>query len=199
MYGGSNVQSYCTNNALSFKYEDYHFFSKCPSGIKNYNDFLLFTVLCSVNFVRIFINQYFVDEFPAKLRYAYLQYYTCNNARRQVIGERVILECRRLLTDTNIESIVKEYMAACEVDVDSATLKRLQKALKDVEIDDGLLDEIDDGLTDSVSSRLVEVGSPESTIQLSNLRLCGWLFEFRYAKSSTRNSHAERCIYLVLS
>ena len=74
-YGGSNVRPYYTNDALTFKYEDYHFFSKCPPGIKNYDDFLLFSILCNINFVRIFIDKFFVDEFPAKLRYAYLQYY----------------------------------------------------------------------------------------------------------------------------
>ena len=74
-YGGSNAQPYYIDNALEFRYKDYHFFSKCPRGIKNYDDFLLFSILCSINFVRTFINQYFVDEFPAKLRYAYLQYY----------------------------------------------------------------------------------------------------------------------------
>jgi len=74
-YGGSNAQPYSINDALKFRYDDYHFFSKCPRGIKNYDDFLLFSVLCSVNFVRIFINQYLVDECPTKVRYAYLQYY----------------------------------------------------------------------------------------------------------------------------
>jgi len=74
-YGDSNAQSYGVNNSLTFRSKDYHFFSKCPSGIKDYDKFLLFSILCSVNFVRVFINQYFVDEFPAKLRFAYLKYY----------------------------------------------------------------------------------------------------------------------------
>jgi len=75
VYGGNNTQPYSINDNLTFRYEDYHFFSKCPRGVKNFDEFLLFSILCNVNFVRIFINQYFIDEFPAKLRFAYLQYY----------------------------------------------------------------------------------------------------------------------------
>jgi len=74
-YGGNNASPYSINSNLTFRYEDYHFFSKCPHNINNHDDFLLFSILCSVNFVRVFINQYFIDEFPAKLRFAYLQYY----------------------------------------------------------------------------------------------------------------------------
>ena len=74
-YGGNSTRPYSVNDDLTFRYKDYHFFNKCPRGIKSYDDFLLFSILCSVNFVRIFINQYFVDEFPTKLRFAYLQYY----------------------------------------------------------------------------------------------------------------------------
>ena len=83
-YIDSEVQPYCTNDSLAFRYEDYHFFRKCPPDIKNYDDFLLFSILCNLNFVRIFINKYFIDEFPAKLRYAYLQYYYLTNLIPQI-------------------------------------------------------------------------------------------------------------------
>ena len=75
VYGGSNTQPYRVNDSLKFRYEDYHFFNKCPRDIKNHDDFLLFSLLCSINFVRVFICQYFTDEFVTKLRFAYLQYY----------------------------------------------------------------------------------------------------------------------------
>ncbi|MCL2360671.1 MAG: hypothetical protein FWC73_02520 [Defluviitaleaceae bacterium] len=75
VYGGNSTLPYHVNGNLTFRYEDYHFFSACPRDINSYDDFILFSILCSVNFIRVFINQYFVDEFPTKLRFAYLQYY----------------------------------------------------------------------------------------------------------------------------
>jgi DNA invertase Pin-like site-specific DNA recombinase len=70
-------------------------------------------------------------------------YYTCKGARKklcrkkivdkQKIEDRVILECRRLLTDSNIEDIALSVVAACEKDYDSSILKLLRKDLKSIE------------------------------------------------------------------
>ena len=75
MYGANKMSLYAVDNSMKFRYEDYHFFKKCPAYIKTYDDFSLFSILCNVNFIRIFINQNFTDDFPSKLRFAYLQYY----------------------------------------------------------------------------------------------------------------------------
>lgn len=70
-------------------------------------------------------------------------YYACNNYKRhkcnkkvvskQTIEDRVILECRKLLTDSNIEKIAKSVEAACDADLDSSALKRLKIALREVD------------------------------------------------------------------
>lgn len=66
-------------------------------------------------------------------------YYACKNAKKnlcqkkvvnkQKIEDRVVLECRKLLTETNIENISKEVAAACEADYDSSAVKRIRAAI----------------------------------------------------------------------
>jgi len=70
-------------------------------------------------------------------------YYTCKNAKKklcrkkvvskQYIEDRVIEECRKLLTDSNINSIAQSVVAACEKDYDSSILKLLRKDLKSID------------------------------------------------------------------
>jgi len=37
--------------------------------------FLLFSILCCINYVIEFIENYFIEEIPQKFKFAYLQYY----------------------------------------------------------------------------------------------------------------------------
>lgn len=60
---------------LTVKYEDYHLFKNSPLKMNTELGLLLFSILCSVNYVIEFIEHYFVDEIPQKLKFAYLQYY----------------------------------------------------------------------------------------------------------------------------
>ncbi len=70
-------------------------------------------------------------------------YYACNNYKRhkckkkvvskQEIEDRVILECRKLLTDRNIEKIAQSVAAACDADFDSSAVKRLKTSLQETE------------------------------------------------------------------
>ena len=65
------------NNVVTYK--DYHFYKNCPIKLKNNLGFVLFSVLCSINFIIVFIETYFVEEIPQKFKFAYLQYYyLCN-------------------------------------------------------------------------------------------------------------------------
>lgn len=68
-------------------------------------------------------------------------YYACNNFKRrkckkkvigkQIIEDRVVLECRNLLTDSNIERIAASVPAACEADYDSSAIKRIKAAIQE--------------------------------------------------------------------
>lgn len=65
------------NNVVTYK--DYHFYKNCPIKLKSDLGFVLFSVLCSINFITVFIETYFVEEIPQKFKFAYLQYYyLCN-------------------------------------------------------------------------------------------------------------------------
>lgn len=61
------------NNTLEYK--DYHFYKKCPLKIKTNLGFVLFSILCSINYATVFVDKFFIDEIPQKFKFAYLQYY----------------------------------------------------------------------------------------------------------------------------
>ena len=70
-------------------------------------------------------------------------YYACNNFKRRkckkkVIGkerieDRVVLECRKLLTDSNIERIAVSVSEACESNRDTASIKRIKAAIQEAD------------------------------------------------------------------
>lgn len=66
---------YRYNDKLNVKYEDYHFFKNCPLKLKTDLGFVLFSILCNINYAIKFIDKYFVEEIPQKFKFAYLQYY----------------------------------------------------------------------------------------------------------------------------
>lgn len=61
------------NNTV--KYKDYHFYKDCPLTLKNSLGFILFSILCNINYTTEFVEKYFVEEIPQKFKFAYLQYY----------------------------------------------------------------------------------------------------------------------------
>ena len=68
-------------------------------------------------------------------------YYACNGKIKKVCNKKlvdkdyienlVISECRKLLTDENIQRIAREVVALCEKEQDNSNYKRLQKLLKE--------------------------------------------------------------------
>jgi site-specific DNA recombinase len=70
-------------------------------------------------------------------------YYACNNFKRrkcrkkvvskEKIEDRVVLECRNLLTDSNIEKIALAVAAVCEADYDSSAVKRIKAAIQEAD------------------------------------------------------------------
>jgi len=71
------------------------------------------------------------------------RYYACKSAKKKIcrkkvvnkqkIEDRVVLECRKLLTDSNIEKIALAVAAACEADYDSSAIKRIKAAIQEVD------------------------------------------------------------------
>ena len=71
------------------------------------------------------------------------RYYACKNAKKklcekkvvgkQSIEDRVVSECRKLLTDSNIEKIADAVAAACEADYDSSAIRRIKAAIQEAD------------------------------------------------------------------
>lgn len=70
-------------------------------------------------------------------------YYACNNYKRrkckkkvvskEKIEDRVVAECRKLLTDSNIEKIALAVAAACKADYDSSVIKHIKAAIQEAD------------------------------------------------------------------
>ena len=69
------LEEYEVNTNLHFRYDDYGGFVKSPVGNKFSYRFVLFSILCQVNFVLYAVDQYIVPEISTKLRFAYILYY----------------------------------------------------------------------------------------------------------------------------
>ena len=71
------------------------------------------------------------------------RYYACKSAKKktcwmkvvnkQKIEDRVVLECRKLLTDSNIEKIALAVAAAWGADYDSSAIKRIKAAIQETD------------------------------------------------------------------
>lgn len=69
------IEAYATNNELCFRYCDYGGFVKSPVGNTFSYRFVLFSILCQVNYILYAVDQYIVPEVSTKLRFAYILYY----------------------------------------------------------------------------------------------------------------------------
>lgn len=63
------------DDSIRVEHEDFHFYKCCPLKLKTDLGFLLFSILCSINYAIAFVDKYFVEEIPQKFKFAYLQYY----------------------------------------------------------------------------------------------------------------------------
>lgn len=69
------LEAYKINSNFHFCSKDYGGFVKSPFGNKYDYKFLLFSILCQINFIVFAIDKYIVDETSTKLRFAYILYY----------------------------------------------------------------------------------------------------------------------------
>ena len=70
-------------------------------------------------------------------------YYACNKfkrrqcrkkaVRKEMLEERVIRECRNMLTDSNIKRIASAVAEACKADIDSSATKRIKAAMRETD------------------------------------------------------------------
>lgn len=74
-FGCADFLPYRYDDSIKVGYKDYHFYKNCSLKLKTDLGFVLFSILCSVNYVIEFIDKYFIEEIPQKFKFAYLQYY----------------------------------------------------------------------------------------------------------------------------
>ncbi len=77
------LQPYSLND-MDFYTVDYGGFRKSPFGNKFSDRFVLFSLLCQVNFVLICILDFVADETTTKLRFAYILYYYVVNVLPEI-------------------------------------------------------------------------------------------------------------------
>ncbi len=71
------IYKYNKNNKVEYK--DFHFYRNCPLKERTPLGLVLFSILCSINYITVFIDNLFVEEIPQKFKFAYLQYfYICD-------------------------------------------------------------------------------------------------------------------------
>ena len=69
------IEPYEIKRSMRFSYADYGGFVKSPVGNAFSDKFVLFSILCQVNFILKCVDEYLSDETTTKLRFAYLLYY----------------------------------------------------------------------------------------------------------------------------
>ncbi len=78
-YMGNDLQSYLCDRRVDLNHKDYHFYNNSPLKMNNELGFVLFSILCSINYAIEFVDKILIDETPQKFKFAYLQYYyLCN-------------------------------------------------------------------------------------------------------------------------
>ncbi|MBD5507854.1 MAG: hypothetical protein HDR05_07360 [Lachnospiraceae bacterium] len=70
------TEEYKINNYIKFDVCDYGGFVKSPVGNQFSDKFVLFSILCQINFVLYCVEHWIIEEIPAKMRFAYLIYYS---------------------------------------------------------------------------------------------------------------------------
>lgn len=109
-FGCNEFPVYQYNDNLSVKYKDYHFYKDSPLKMNNEFGFLLFSILCSINYVTEFIENYFIDEIPQKLKFAYLQYYyLCDFIKDMNIQKNTNFHIDNSLYDRNFRNCLAHY------------------------------------------------------------------------------------------
>jgi hypothetical protein len=74
-YCGDTVMPYKYSHTLAVTYDDFHFNKKSPIKINSFDGFILFSMLCNINYAIVFVENFFTEEIVQKFKFAYLQYY----------------------------------------------------------------------------------------------------------------------------
>ena len=109
-FGCTELPVYKYNDSLVVEFKDYHFFKSSPLKMNTDLAFILFSVLCSTNYVIEFIENYFVEEIPQKFKFAYIQYYyLCNFIKELNAINGTTFYINDSLKDRNFRNCLAHY------------------------------------------------------------------------------------------
>lgn len=101
---------YKYNDCLNVTYKDFHFYKDCPLKLRTSLGFELFTILCIVNYVTVFIEKYFIEEIPQKFKFAYLQYYyLCDFIKEFSVANNIGIGLNSSLKNRGIRNCLAHY------------------------------------------------------------------------------------------
>lgn len=126
---------------LNIEPRDFHFFNYCPLKKKSESAFLLFSVLCTINYIVCFIDKFFEEEIPQKFKFAYLQYYyLCDFVKEINIHNNFSLRLDNSLQDRKFRNCLAHYglgQYLCEDEIiEDDILKGLTKKAFDMKYDE---------------------------------------------------------------
>lgn len=76
VFGANKLKAFSVNVQAHFQKRDFCGFFPAPTGYRKYDkSFILFSIMCTINFLIFGIDKYVLDEAPTKLRFIYIQYF----------------------------------------------------------------------------------------------------------------------------
>lgn len=73
--GVSELPVFKYKPSIRLETDDYNFYKRTPLNKDDALGLVLFSIVCLINYIIIFLNEVFIEEIPQKLKYAYLLYY----------------------------------------------------------------------------------------------------------------------------
>jgi len=139
-------------------------------------------------------------------------YYICNSVKRKAnckkktvrkeyIEDLVVNECRKLLTDKNIDTIAKEVVAICEADFDDSMVKQMRSKVREL---DSAIENLwkalesgqgADAIMERINQRTAERSKLEAQIMIDEKRqITLTLSEIKFFMQSLKKGNINGCI-----
>lgn len=109
-FGCAELPLYEYDDNITVKYVDFHFYKSSPLKMNNEFGFLLFSILCSINYVVEFIEKCFTEDIPQKFKFAYLQYYyLCNFLKELTLKSGIDFDFNDNLYNRDFRNCLAHY------------------------------------------------------------------------------------------
>jgi len=129
-FGCTKLPIYRYRENLIEKPKDYHFYKNSPLRMNNDFGLLLFSILCSINYVVEFVENCFIEEIPQKFKFAYLQYYyLCGFVKELNIQKHIDLHMNDSFCDRDFRNCLAHYGLGQFLDKDEIISDDILKGL----------------------------------------------------------------------